>query len=187
MPHIHAEANQHDLTVAAYVVRTDTPEPRVLLHMHKKLGMLLPVGGHVELLETPWQAIAHELEEEAGYELKKLQILQPKSRIKNLSKTVHHPNPVSMNTHSIPGIHFHTEIEYAFVAKTKPELELGVGESLDLRWMSQSELNDLEAAEVFDNTKEVYNFILNEALTDWSSVKTDDFLLEFPEEYRYDL
>lgn len=64
MSHIHSGNNQHDLTVTAYIVRIDTPEPQALLHLHKKLGVLLPVGGHVELSETPWQAIAHELEEE---------------------------------------------------------------------------------------------------------------------------
>jgi 8-oxo-dGTP pyrophosphatase MutT (NUDIX family) len=160
VPHIHTDDNQHDLTVTAYIVRTDTPEPQALLHMHKKLHVLLPVGGHVELLETPWQAVAHELEEEAGYRLKQLQILQPKSRIESISKTVHHPNPLSMNTHSIPNNHFHTDIEYAFVTTSDPELSIGEGESVDIRWLTQLELDSLDSSLVFDSTKEVYNLYL---------------------------
>jgi len=64
MAHIHTAPNQHDHTVTAYIIRIDKDEPRALLHMHKKLNVLLPVGGHIELDETPWAAMAHELEEE---------------------------------------------------------------------------------------------------------------------------
>lgn len=184
MPHIHTGDNQHDLTVTAYIVRTDTPEPMVLLHMHKKLGVLLPVGGHVELSETPWQAIAHELAEESGYELSQLSILQPQSRIKSMSKTVHHPSPLSMNTHSIPKSHFHTDIEYAFTTDSEPALDIAEGESLDIRWLSQSELNNLASSEIFENTKEIYNFIFDEANKEWEPVETSGFLLDFPDEYR---
>lgn len=69
MPHIHTKPGQYDHTVTAYIVRTDGDDPKVLLHMHRKLGMLLPPGGHVELDETPWAAMAHELTEESGYTL----------------------------------------------------------------------------------------------------------------------
>ena len=184
MPHIHTDKNQHDVTVTAYIVRTDTNEPKALLHMHKKYNVLLPVGGHVELLETPWQAIAHELEEESGYQLSQLQILQPASRIKHLSRVVQHPMPLSMNTHDIPDDHFHTDIEYGFVASSNPLLQLAEGESADIRWLTRAEMNTLDASLIFDNTKEVYNFIFDEALQGWDAIDTDKFLLGFPEEYK---
>ena len=69
MPHIHTEPDQHDMTVSAYIVRTDSAEPLCLVHMHRKIGKLAQIGGHIELNETPWQSIAHELEEESGYTL----------------------------------------------------------------------------------------------------------------------
>jgi ADP-ribose pyrophosphatase YjhB (NUDIX family) len=184
MPHIHPNKDEHDLTVTAYIVRTDTPEPQALLHMHRKLNVLLPVGGHVEILETPWQAASHEIEEEAGYEFNQLQILQPKSRIKGLSKVALHPNPLSMNTHAIPGDHFHTDIEYGFIATGEPKLSVEDGESLDIRWFTQSEMNQLGSKDIFDNTKEIYNFIFDEALENWELLPTDDFILEFPEDYK---
>ena len=184
MPHIHTEANQHDLTVTAYIIRTDTTEPQALIHMHKKLGRLLPVGGHVELHETPWQSIAHEVEEEAGYTLNQLHILQPKSRIKSMSKAAQHPTPLSMNTHAIPGDHFHTDIQYAFVTTLDPTLELSEDESADIRWVTQLELNALESEVVFTNTKEIYNFIFDEALPTWDVIQTSEFILDFPEEYK---
>lgn len=184
MPHIHTTPNHHDLTVTAYIIRTDTPQPQALFHMHKILGVLLPVGGHVELHETPWQAVAHELEEESGYALEQLRVLQPVSRITKISKVVQHPQPLSINTHAMPGEHFHTDLQYAFTATSNPAHTVGEGESSDLRWLTQDELNALTPSEVYDGTKEIYNFIFNEALAHWDAVSTDAFLLTFPEEYK---
>lgn len=183
MPHIHTNDSEHDLTVTAYIIRTDTPEPQALLHMHRKLNRLLPVGGHVEINESPWQAIAHELEEESGYTLNNLEILQPLSRIKHMTSVVQHPYPLSMNTHDIPDAHFHTDIEYAFIAKSDPDGIISEGESIDLRWLTHEEMNELDSSVIFTNTKEVYDFIFDEALQNWERVSTNDFLLNFPKNY----
>lgn len=51
-----------DFAVSAFVVW----ERKVLLHRHKKLGLWLPPGGHVEPNETPDAAAVREVEEEAG-------------------------------------------------------------------------------------------------------------------------
>lgn len=99
MPHIHTEPGQHDQTASAFIIRTDTPEPAVLFHMHKKVHILLQPGGHIELHETPWQAVLHEIHEETGYELSQLTILQPQQRIRTLSGAVNHPMLINQNTH----------------------------------------------------------------------------------------
>lgn len=184
MPHIHTKDDQHDWTVTAYILRLDGPEPKALLHMHRKHHILLPVGGHVELSETPWQAIAHELTEESGYQLTQLDILQPPSRIKQMSHVVQHPYPLSMNTHDIPHRHFHTDIEYGFVTEDDPAEKLSEGESSDVRWLSREELLDLPKDMIYTNTREVYMFMLDEALHKWDQVPTGHYLLDFPESYR---
>jgi 8-oxo-dGTP pyrophosphatase MutT (NUDIX family) len=143
--------------------------------MHKKQGMLLPVGGHIELDETPWQAAAHELEEEAGYTLSELSILQPKIRIKNLSRALLHPQPVVMNTHLIANDHWHSATEYAFVTDHAPSGRVANNESSDLRWISQEDLALLNDDDIYPNTREVYNYILNELLSAWIPVPTSDF------------
>ena len=178
MPHIHTEYNQHDLTVSAYIVRIDGSEPKILLHMHRKLHILLPVGGHVELSETPWQAIEHEIVEESGYVLGQLEVLQPKSRIKRISNVIRHPYPVSLNTHKVPGDHFHTDLEYAFIARSDPVMNIEEGESNDMRWLNSNELDALSSEMIFDNTKEVYRFILDEALVNWDRVPSEAFLVD---------
>jgi 8-oxo-dGTP pyrophosphatase MutT (NUDIX family) len=56
------ESVTRDFTVAVFVVHRD----RVLLHMHRKLGLWLPPGGHIEPNELPDEAAIREVEEEAG-------------------------------------------------------------------------------------------------------------------------
>lgn len=183
MSHIHPDKGQHDLTVTAFIVRADLEEPKVLLHMHRKLHTLLPVGGHVELSETPWGAMAHELIEESGYLLSQLQLLQPRSRIKHLTKVVQHPYPLSINTHDVSADHFHTDLQYGFVANGEPLERIEDGESTDLQWLTRHELDALPATEIFANVREVYRFLLDEALGNWDRVNASEFLVDFPQDY----
>ncbi len=170
MPHIHTEDGQHDHTVTAYIIRTDTSEPMALVHMHKKLHKLLPVGGHIELSETPWQAMAHELEEESGYGLADLVLLQPVSRIKHLSGVSLHPYPLNVNTHSITPTHFHSDMTYGFIASSDPSGSVEDAESADLRWLTRVELGGLHESDIFLNTKETYDFMFSECLSNWERI-----------------
>jgi 8-oxo-dGTP pyrophosphatase MutT (NUDIX family) len=51
-----------DWAVAVFVVW----DARVMLHLHPKLGLWLPCGGHVEPGELPDDAAVREVEEESG-------------------------------------------------------------------------------------------------------------------------
>lgn len=51
-----------EFTVAVFVVQ----DGRVLLHRHKKLGMWLPPGGHIDPDELPDEAACRETLEETG-------------------------------------------------------------------------------------------------------------------------
>ena len=55
-----------DFTVATFVVH----EGKVLLLWHRKLGMWLPPGGHIEPNELPDEAAVREVREEAGLEVR---------------------------------------------------------------------------------------------------------------------
>lgn len=59
MPHTVTEPGGHCPTVSAWVVRTDLgPEPRVLVHRHKRYDLLLQPGGHVERpVVGTWHAV----------------------------------------------------------------------------------------------------------------------------------
>lgn len=167
MPHIHKEAGQHDFTASAYIVRTDGAEPQLLLHQHKKLGILLQFGGHIETDETPWQAITHELLEESGYELNQLELLQPKNRIAVLSNVDLHPYPLVIITHPFSPDHFHTDIAWAFTATAQPKNGVSDGESDSLQLFRLDELKALEANKIPENVREIGIFILTECLAEW--------------------
>lgn len=172
MPHIHTQPHQHDHTVTAYIIRTDGNEPRALLHMHKKLSKLLAIGGHIELDETPWGAVSHEITEESGYSLADLHVLQPKERISALPGVILHPYPLVMNTHQVGDDHWHSDTSYGFIARGQPTMNVQDGESADLRWYTQAELLQLSPQEVSQNAKQTYEFMFQTPLNTWDKVDT---------------
>lgn len=180
MAHIHTNPGEHDHTASAFVIRTDTTEPKLLLHIHKKLGVLLQPGGHVELHETPWQAITHELMEETGYELSQLQVLQPRVRISSINAAVLHPQSIVHNTHHFDkeGVHKHIDISYAFTTTSEPRHTPGEGESHTLRWVTLDELRSLRSPEeIYENVRQIGEFALTSILNDWEAVDANTFEL----------
>lgn len=155
MPHIHTGPGHHDHTVSAYIIKYDGVEngyltnPRLLVHMHKKFGKLLQPGGHVELNENPWAALTHEINEETGYDMDQLTLLQPNTiAVTKLSNptAILHPIPFYSNSHDastadLDGVeHRHTDTAYLFVTDEEPRHALGEDESQDLRWLTVDEV-----------------------------------------------
>lgn len=161
MPHIHTEKGQHDLTVSAYIIRKrDSGEHELLVHVHKKVKKLMQPGGHVELNETPWEAITHELTEETGYDIKQLVVLQPARHVVNMTnpKVVQHPIPYIVNTHPVESDmenHYHTDLSYVFITEEEPASGVGEGESDTLRWVTAQELRAFTPNEVQSTTQAV--------------------------------
>jgi 8-oxo-dGTP pyrophosphatase MutT (NUDIX family) len=181
MPHIHTAPNQHDITVSAYIVRVDGTEPKVLVHMHRKFHKLLQVGGHVELDETPWASVAHELLEESGYTLEELDILQPDAERVIAEGAVVHPVPVLSNTHKIGDSHFHSDFCYAFVAKSGPHNRMAEGESEDLRWLTLAELKDaVEQGLAAHDAYIYYEAIITRYLAVYYRIPASDYSIEKP-------
>lgn len=143
-----------------------------MLHMHKKLHKYLQFGGHVELHETPWQAVVHELAEESGYDIAQLQLLQPKLRITHLTGTDLQPYPVQINTHRFNDTldHYHTDITYALVTSESPSGKVHDGESADIRLFTLKELRGIPAEDIKENVRQTGIFVLEECLKDWEVV-----------------
>lgn len=175
MPHIHTKQGQHDLTASAFILREESAETKVLLHVHKKYGKLLQPGGHVELHENVWQAIIHEIAEETGYEASQLRVLQPRDRVTTLTGVTIHPQPMSINTHAIPGGHFHTDIAFIFVTDGLPNMPLSEGESTDLRWLTNRQVQALGDDEIYPDTKQLVNHVFNTCLPAWEIVPMSDY------------
>lgn len=119
----------------AYAVR----EGRVLLLKHKKLGLWLPPGGHIDEGETPDQAALRELKEETGLEgdfvVPRRADTPPHGRVEYL-----HP-PQHVQVEEIPDHNHH--VDFIYVLKARPgEVRPGPGESGEWRWHSHEELGE---------------------------------------------
>jgi 8-oxo-dGTP diphosphatase len=172
--HLHTNPGDHDLTVSAYVVILDAV-PRVLVHQHRLLGVLLQCGGHVEVGETPWAALAHELAEETGFAMDELEVLQPRPAAVPVTGAVAHPVPFCFETHRIGREHFHTDLAYALIARDEPASSPDADESQDLRWVTLAELRTLATTgDALDDVAAVYAAILTEAPA-WHRIPANTF------------
>ena len=173
MPHIHTGSGQHDITTSAWIMMRDEHDVRVLVHMHRKNGKLMPVGGHIELDETPWQTLIHEIKEESGYDVADLEILQPYAEVPAISGATVHPVPVVSNTHKVSDTHFHSDYCYAFIAHGKPHDLPSEGESTDLRWLTLSELDAaVENNDALRDVADIYRHMVEKVMTEFHPVST---------------
>ncbi|HEY1644887.1 MAG TPA: NUDIX domain-containing protein [Candidatus Saccharimonadales bacterium] len=179
MGHIHTKPGQHDQTASAFIIRTDFNEPKLLLHRHRLLGKYLQLGGHVELNETPWQAIVRELKEESGYSVGQLKLLQPKIYLDHLSGAKLHPMPMSLDTHNFSREpdHFHTDMKFAFLTSEEPKESIDSDESSDIRLFSRDEVSRLSDDDTFADIKHIANYIYDHLLKDWQAVDPGKFEL----------
>jgi 8-oxo-dGTP pyrophosphatase MutT (NUDIX family) len=115
------EADATHLTGSAVVVDEDD---RVVLHRHKRLGLWLQPGGHVDPGERAAAAAARETLEETGL------------------STRHHggaPCLVHVDVHPGPRGHLHLDLRYLLVADGGAPLAPGAGESPDVGWFTADE------------------------------------------------
>lgn len=159
MAHIHTNPGEHDLTVSAFIVRTDFDEPKIMLHMHKKLGKWLQFGGHVELSENPWQALAHEILEESGYDMDQLKLIEI-AESPAVGDATAHPIPFSVNTHAFSDTHDHIDLSYAFTNSEEPRHPINSQESDTFQCFSQEELIALPTELIPKNARLLCNFVL---------------------------
>ncbi len=131
-----------DFTVSVFIVNGD----RVLLHFHKKLGIWLPVGGHIDKDELPDDALKREAMEESGLEI---ELFEPFTDLK--ARDVRElARPVLVILEDIEPGHQHIDLIYYATSGTR-ELNPQEGETSELKWFSRQ---DLEEEVIPENVKE---------------------------------
>lgn len=95
----------------------------VLLHRHKRLGIWLQVGGHIDEGELPWDAAVREASEESGL------------------RCTHPPaGPLLCHVDVHPGPRGHTHLDLRYLLESAGEDPCPPeGESPDVRWFTRSE------------------------------------------------
>lgn len=116
------EADPAHVTASAIVL---APDGCTLLHRHKRLGIWLQPGGHLDPGEDPGQAAVRETREETG-----LSARHPE----------HGPQLVHVDVHEGPRGHVHLDLRYLLTADAATELMPGVGESPDVAWFPTEEV-----------------------------------------------
>lgn len=180
MPHIHEKPGQHDVTVSAFIIREDEDATRCLVHYHRKADVFLQIGGHVDPDSSPWQAMAGEVSEEAGYALSDLVLLQFTADRIDEPGIVTQPVPFTILTEPVGDQHLHDDLCFGFVARGAPSHDIHEGESNDVRWLTHEELASLaETGEMIPNVLGIYAFLLSH-LDTLVRIPATEFSLETP-------
>ena len=115
----HEDAGPVHVTASALVVSHD--RRAVVLHRHKRLGLWLQPGGHIEPGETPWDAAVREATEETG-----------------LAVTLVSTGLAHVDVHPGPRGHTHLDLRYLLTSPMVPPTP-PAGESQDVRWFEWAE------------------------------------------------
>jgi 8-oxo-dGTP pyrophosphatase MutT (NUDIX family) len=97
----------------------------VLLHRHKRLGVWLQPGGHLEPGETPWAAARREAEEETGLRLR-WELVGPGGD----------PALAHLDVHAGGRSHIHLDLRYVCAVDGSDEPAPPESESQDVRWFT---------------------------------------------------
>lgn len=131
------EITRH-FTATTFIVHQN----RVLLHLHKKLGVWLPVGGHIDRDELPEAAAFREVAEETGLEIQLYVTDTPLPLDDDSAEQL--VRPVHLILENINSFHQHIDLIY-YAISSSSELNPADGETADLHWFNAAELTALDA------------------------------------------
>lgn len=108
------DAHPVHVTGSAFVIG----DRGVVLHRHKRLGLWLQPGGHIDPGETPWDAALREASEETGLPV---------------AFAGGEPRLVHVDVHPGPRKHTHLDLRYLLESPSVPP-QPPAGESQDVQW-----------------------------------------------------
>jgi ADP-ribose pyrophosphatase YjhB (NUDIX family) len=126
------EITRH-FTATTFVVHQD----KVLLHRHKRYGVWLPAGGHIERDELPEIAAVREVKEETGLDVTLYnpdrQIFMPDDEACQLHR------PMYLMLENINPYHQHIDFIY-YATAVSNQLNPANGETDRIKWFNETDL-----------------------------------------------
>ena len=121
-------------TATTYIVHNG----KVLLHLHKKLGIWLAMGGHIDANELPEDAALREIEEESGLIVS---LYNPDKQL-DMGNVEQLHRPMHILLEDINGTHQH--IDFIYYAKSETDkLSPQDGEGTTLKWFTAEDVAKL--------------------------------------------
>jgi 8-oxo-dGTP pyrophosphatase MutT (NUDIX family) len=133
MAHIHEKI---DFTASVYIVYGK----KVLLHMHKKLGIWLQPGGHIELDEDPIQAVMREAKEETGLDIELVGQTLGQFETKFGARELMPPR--HLNRHFFDEARTHEHVDMVYFARAGSDVAVPEEADGEVRWFTKEELTD---------------------------------------------
>lgn len=118
--------------VSVYVYNPKRKE--FLLVHHKKLGVWVQPGGHVEINESPEEAAVREVFEETGLKIKIIGERKPRESDYIL--------PLAIQKNEISDTHIHMDFVYVAYVVEENDLVLNEQESTGIAWFTLDEIKD---------------------------------------------
>ncbi|MCX6744116.1 MAG: NUDIX domain-containing protein [Candidatus Parcubacteria bacterium] len=130
------EITRH-FTATTFIVHQN----KVLLHLHKKLNIWIPVGGHIDRDELPQETAVREIKEESGLDV----ILFNPDKQVAMGDVRQLIRPMYILLENINQFHQHIDFMYFAQADTF-ELSPQNNETNNLKWFTSEEVIKLEGA-----------------------------------------
>lgn len=135
MPHIHDDI---DFAVSIIILHPD--KDKILFGYQPRYSFWLVPGGHIELNETPDEAVIREAKEETGLDVK-IVGQEPAFRSDTDSEvSLARPRFVSFHEAQAP----HRHVGLVYVCSTESDVIIKSGEHEILEWKTRSEIEKLE-------------------------------------------
>lgn len=136
--------------VSVYVY--DEKEQKVLLIKHKKMGLWVQPGGHVEPNESMEEAAIREVYEETGLTVELLG--------KRVPRNCDYILPLAIQKNLVKDDHVHMDFVYVAKVIGNNELIQNIEETDGIKWYSLDEINDSNF-ETFDDVREWCKYIID--------------------------
>jgi 8-oxo-dGTP pyrophosphatase MutT (NUDIX family) len=116
--------------LVSYFVVLDETRGQLLLVAHRKAGLWLPSGGHVEQLEDPWDTVTRECREEL--------------RIEAVPSTVSGTRPLFLTVTRTRGQGPHTDVSLWYVLRSSVDAVTSYDEEefTAIKWLSPQQILD---------------------------------------------